>query len=112
MIRETNEQRFGTDIFAPGITIVDFWAPSSGASGVQAPILKQFSVQRPDVRVLTVDAEQNPRLASSFKVEKLPAMMVFKDGHPLIACTGVQHTYALERLVRAAEQRADRIAQA
>jgi thioredoxin 1 len=113
MIVETSETRFRDDVlYAEGVTLVDFWAPDSGKSGVQGPILEEFAADRPDVRVVKVNARRFPRLAGALGVKELPALVVFKDGRPLASMAGVQHRYALGRLVRAAEARADRIPEA
>lgn len=112
MIQETNDLTFGRDVLgAAGVTLVDFWEPASGQSGVQAPILERFAATHPKVRVLKVNTRKNPRIASTFGVKE-PSLFVFKDGQPLVASTGVHHTYALERLLDAAEERAERIPQA
>ncbi|MDP2306572.1 MAG: thioredoxin domain-containing protein [Pseudomonadota bacterium] len=113
MIRETNDKSFRTDVLlAPGVTLVDFWAPTSGKSGVQAPILERFAAEHPTVRVLKVNLQHNPRLAGTFCVDEAPALLVFKDGQPLVASTGLHHSYAMERLITVAEARAERIPQA
>jgi thioredoxin 1 len=113
MIRQTNAQTFGEDaLAAPGWTIVDFWAPGAKLSRVQAPILEEFAIAHPEVRVLSVNTERNPTLAGAFKIEKLPALLVFKDGQPLAGGTGLHHTYAITRLLGAAASRAERIPQA
>lgn len=113
MIRETSEQTFPRDVLARGgVTLVDFWAPDSGKSGVQAPILEQFAADRPDVNVVKVNARRNPRLAGALGAKDFPYLVVFKDGRPLASTSGVQHGYALRQLVRVAEARAERIPEA
>ncbi len=113
MIRETTDARFRNDVLlAPGVTLVDFWAPTSGKSGVQAPILEEYAAGHPKVRVLKVNLKHNPRLAGTFCADEAPALLVFKDGQPLVASTGLHHRYAIERLVSVAEARAERIPQA
>ncbi len=113
MIRETTDRSFRDDVLtAAGVTIVDFWAPASGQSGVQGPILERYAAQHPGVRVVKVNAQRNPRLAGTFGVKEVPALLVFKDGQPLVASTGVHHSYAIDRLLQAAQDRADRIPQA
>ncbi|MDP2317331.1 MAG: thioredoxin domain-containing protein [Pseudomonadota bacterium] len=113
MIRETTDSSFRTDVLmAPGVTLVDFWAPESGQSGVQTPILEEFAASHPLVRVLKVNLPRNPRVAGTFGVKETPSLLIFKDGQPLVGSQGLHHRYALERLLTVAEARADRIPQA
>lgn len=112
MIHETTDLSFRDDVLGvAGVTLVDFWEPASGQSGVQAPILERFAATHPGVRVVKVNTRKNPRLAGTFGVKE-PSLLVFKDGQPLVASTGVHHSYALERLLHFAEERAELIPQA
>lgn len=113
MIRETSDRSFRNDVLmAAGMTLVDCWAPASGKSGVQAPIVERFATEHPSVRVLKLNLTDNPRVAGTFGVKDAPALLIFKDGQPLVASKGLHHQYAIERLLTVAEARADRIPQA
>jgi len=63
--------------------IVDFWAAWCGPCRVMSPILEELAEERPDLRVVTVDADHNQQVAADYGVMSLPTFMVFKHGAPV-----------------------------
>jgi thioredoxin 1 len=70
--------------------IVDFHALWCGPCKIQSPVLKELSAELGDrVRVIKVDVDQNPGLASQYQVQSVPTLMVFKNGRPVWRQSGV-----------------------
>jgi thioredoxin 1 len=61
--------------------IVDFHALWCGPCKVQSPILKDVATELGDkVRVIKIDVDQNPKLASRFNIQGVPTLAIFKNG--------------------------------
>ena len=60
--------------------LVDFWATWCGPCRMVGPILEQIAEERTDIKVVKIDVDQEPELASQFGIMSIPTMMVFKDG--------------------------------
>ena len=63
------------------IVLADFYASWCGPCKMQAPILHEFSLDLKDkIKVVKVDVDQNPDLASKYSVQSIPTLIIFKDG--------------------------------
>ncbi|MFZ5477480.1 MAG: thioredoxin family protein [Myxococcota bacterium] len=113
MIVETTDARFQEDVLAaPGLTLLDLRGTSDGPSRAQGPVLARFAAAHPEVRVVKLDTEKHAGFAAHLGVRAVPTLLVFKDGFALAGAVGVQHDYAIGRLLRDAERRAEAIPQA
>jgi len=71
------EQLVNSDI--PVIT--DFSAEWCGPCKVQAPILKDLVGELGEkVRVVKIDVDKNPEVASRYRVQAVPTLLIFKNG--------------------------------
>jgi len=71
-------------IEARGIVLVDFWAPWCGPCLQMAPALEEFArANAGSVKVVKVDADDNPKASEKFGVRSIPTLIFFKDGHPV-----------------------------
>ncbi len=61
--------------------IVDFHAVWCGPCKTQSPILKQVAEELGErVKVIKIDVDQNPMIASRYQIQSVPTLMVFKNG--------------------------------
>lgn len=61
--------------------LVDFTAEWCGPCKMMAPELKKFAGNHTDtVRVLKVDIDKNPAVASQFQVQSVPTLILFRKG--------------------------------
>jgi thioredoxin 1 len=61
--------------------LIDFHALWCGPCKVQSPILKEVASELGDnVRVIKIDVDQNPDLASQYQIRGVPTLMIFKNG--------------------------------
>ena len=60
--------------------LLDFFASWCGPCKMVAPILDEIAEEREDIKVCTVDIDQQPELASRFRVMSVPTLMVMKEG--------------------------------
>ena len=60
--------------------LLDFFASWCGPCRMVGPILDEIAEEREDIKVCKVDIDQQPELASRFRVMSVPTLMVLKDG--------------------------------
>jgi thioredoxin 1 len=63
--------------------LVDFWAEWCGPCRSIAPILEEVAADRQEsLRVVKVNVDENPALATQFGVRSIPMLILFEGGQP------------------------------
>ncbi len=76
--------------------LVDFYADWCGPCQMMAPILEQVNNQLKDrLRVVKINTDKYPQLASQHNIHALPTLVVFKQGKPVDRIEGVLQANAL-----------------
>ena len=60
--------------------LVDFWAPWCGPCRIVAPHLEELNDEREDLRVVKLNVDDNPGVASKYGIMSIPTMILFKNG--------------------------------
>jgi thioredoxin 1 len=63
-----------------GPVLVDFWAPWCGPCRVVHPILEEMEAEREDLRVVSLNVDDNQQTAARYEVLSIPTLILFKDG--------------------------------
>jgi len=69
--------------------LVDFYADWCGPCQVQDRILKEFAAEFACVKIVKVDVDESPELATRYDVEGLPTMRLFQNGDVVARQVGV-----------------------
>ena len=60
--------------------LLDFFASWCGPCRMVGPILDEIAQEREDIKVCKVNIDEQPELASRFRIMSVPTLMVLKDG--------------------------------
>jgi len=91
---------FNTIIQDPRPVVVDFHAQWCGPCKVQSPILKEVASELGDrIRVIKIDVDQNPEIASRYGIQGVPTLIIFKNGKLKYKQAGVHHRSQLIKII-------------
>ena len=76
--------------------LVDFWAPWCGPCRVVHPILEEMDSERDDLKVVSLNVDENQDTASAYDVLSIPTMILFKDGDAAKRVVGAMPKKRLE----------------
>jgi thioredoxin 1 len=76
--------------------LVDFWAPWCGPCRVVHPILEEMQGERQDVRIVSLNIDDNQQTAARFEVLSIPTLILFKDGAEAKRIIGARPKRSLE----------------
>jgi thioredoxin 1 len=76
--------------------LVDFTAAWCPPCRVMNPILAELANERDDLRVVSLDVDDNQETAARYGVLSMPTFMVFRAGEPVLRLVGSRPRKRLE----------------
>ena len=96
-LNEVTDTNFQAEVIeADGPVLVDFWAPWCGPCRVVAPVLEEIASERPDLRIVKLNIDENQQTAANFQVLSIPTLILFKGGQPVKTVIGAYPKKKLE----------------
>jgi len=81
--------------------VVDFFAEWCEPCRQIPEILRDVKTEmKRNIRVLKVDVDKNPLIASKYKIQHLPTVMIFMHGEPEYTAIGVEQAYRLKTILK------------
>jgi thioredoxin len=97
-LTDVTDTSFQSDVLdAEGAVLVDFWAPWCGPCRVVHPVLEEIDAERDDLRIVSLNTDENPQTAAKYEVLSIPTLIVFKDGEVATRLVGARPKSRLEQ---------------
>jgi len=100
-IENVDEKQFESKVLHSDVPVlVDFWAPWCGPCRIVAPVLESLAQEHDGViRVVKVNVDDNPALASRYGVRGIPTIALFDGGALRETVVGARPRADLESLI-------------
>ena len=93
-------ENFNDIINSEQLTLVDFFATWCGPCKMMHPVLEQLKDELGDsIRIIKIDMDKNNSLASNYRVQSVPTLMLFRRGEQLWRQSGALPLSSLKNLI-------------
>lgn len=85
-----NEDSWDAEVLKSSVPVlVDYWAPWCGPCRMIAPLVDEISEEYGErVKVVKLNTDEAPKIASEYGIRSIPTVMIFKDGKKLDTVIG------------------------
>lgn len=83
------DHNFSEMVRKHSLLIVDFWAPWCGPCRMVSPVITELSQELAGKAVFgKLNVDENPMIASTFGIQSIPTIAIFKDGKAVDGIVG------------------------
>ena len=102
-MKELNSSNFSQEVLQSDMPVlVDFYAGWCGPCRMLAPVMQQLAEEYAGkVKMVKLNVDQSPELASSFGINSIPALLYFQGGQVKGSSAGLVSKADLERKLNA-----------
>lgn len=89
-ILHITKDNFEQEVLKSDVSVlVDFWATWCGPCRALGPVLEEISSEVSTVKIVKVNVDEQPELASQFRIMSIPTMILFKGGEVVDKTVGL-----------------------
>ena len=101
MVVELEENEFEEKVLrGKGLTVVDFYASWCSPCKMLAKVMDELSSELADVSFVKINVDKASELASSFGIESIPVILVYKDAVKMHQVVGFQDAASIKQLLK------------
>lgn len=79
--------------------LADFYADWCGPCRMLRPTLEAIAEDRRDIKVVSVNIDEEDELADRFEISSIPCLVLFKDGEEVDRSIGLRPREAIEEML-------------
>jgi thioredoxin 1 len=96
------QENFETEVMQSDKPVmIDFWASWCGPCQTVAPVIEELAQELTDVKIAKVNVDEQPDLATKFRIMSIPTMVLLKNGKVIDTTVGAQSKEDLIRFIQA-----------
>lgn len=99
-MQNLTDTTFDAELNKPGYLLADFWAVWCPPCKAMTPTFEAVAKEIPEVNFVKVNATENPELSTKYRIDKIPAFILFKDGQPVHRTGGLMNATDFAKWVR------------
>ncbi len=93
-------ENFNEIIGSNQLTLVDFFATWCGPCKMMHPVLDQLKEDLGEsIRIIKLDVDKNEALATQYRVQSVPTLMLFRNGETLWRQSGAMRINDLKKII-------------
>ena len=95
-----NKENFHNEVLnSDRPVLLDFFASWCGPCRMVGPILDEIAEEREDIKVCKVDIDEQPELASRYRIMSVPTLMVLKNGQIMEQSIGAKPKHQILAMI-------------
>lgn len=99
-VRHISTEEFEDEVLnSDAPVLVDFYADWCGPCRRLGPTLNELASRRTDVKVVKVNIDHSPEIASRYKIRSIPAIMSFRHGEVVNQKVGLTNLETLQKML-------------
>ncbi len=100
-LKRYTDESFGAEVEnAPGLTVVDFWAPWCAPCRMLSPVVEQLAAENNgSVNIGKLNVDENPGTAAKFGIRSIPTLLFFRDGKVAEQMAGARAKDEIQKVI-------------
>lgn len=98
-IIEVNKDNFEEQVIKSDLVLVDFNASWCGPCRMLKPMLEELASLRSDVKIVSINIDEEEELALKYGVSSIPCLVLFKDGKEVSRSVGLKPREEIESML-------------